>query len=204
MKDWLKRLQAWILKWAATKWGAWALFSCAFADASFLPLPTPMFFLMLTLLDISKAYRYALYGTVGTLLGAIAGYSIGYFAWLNTDGGFTTLAQFVFDTIPGFSEAMYGKIQAQFAIWDFWILFVASFIPVPYKIFSISSGVFNINLVMFCVATLASQGIKFYFFAWLIRKIGLRVKTLMEVKIKPLAIALTAGVAITIIIIKVI
>jgi membrane protein YqaA with SNARE-associated domain len=87
--------------------------------------------------------------------------------------------------IPGFSEAGYNNIQIQYAKWDFWILFVASIIPVPYKIFSISSGVFDINVVMFCIATLVSQGIKFFLLALLIVKIGPGVKKLLEFKLKP-------------------
>src|SRR5665647_2810135 len=76
MKRWLKRLHRWSLQWANTKWGALALFLCAFADASFFGLPTPLLFLALVLLNVTKAYRYVLIGTLGTLAGAIAGYSI--------------------------------------------------------------------------------------------------------------------------------
>lgn len=94
MKSWFKRLHVWSLQWANTKWSTWALFICAFADASFLPLPTPMFFITLILLNVSKAYKYALFGTLGTLFGAIVGYSIGHFAWLNMNGEFTGFAQF--------------------------------------------------------------------------------------------------------------
>jgi membrane protein YqaA with SNARE-associated domain len=202
MRDWFKKLHVWILKWANTKWGTWALFICAFADASFLPLPTPMFFLALTLLNITKAYKYALFGTLGTLFGAIAGFSIGHFAWLNANGDFTGLAQFLFNHIPGFSEAIYNKIHIQYAKWDFWILFIASSIPVPYKIFSISSGVFDINIFMFCFATLISQGIKYYLLALLITKIGPAVKKLFKFKLKPVAIIATACIAVTIVAIK--
>lgn len=204
MKNWFKRLHSWALQWANNKWGAWALFICAFADASFLPLPTPMFFLALVLLNTAKAYKYALFGTIGTLLGAVAGYSIGHFAWLNSSGEFTRLAQFLINHIPGFSEIVYNQIQSQFAKWNFWILFIAAFIPVPYKIFSISSGVFDINVFMFCIATLISQGIRYYLFAMLIVKLGPEVKKLLEFKLKPIAIITTVCLAIIIVVVKVI
>lgn len=202
VKNWFKAIQVWSMNWATTKWGAWALFICAFADASFLPLPTPMFFLTLTLLNTSKAYKYALFGTLGTLSGAIAGYAIGYFAWLTPNGDYSSIARFMFDNIPGFSVEMYNKIQMLYTKWDFWILFVAALIPVPYKIFSISSGVFDINLLVFSVATLVSQGIKFYFLALLIVKTGTAVKKMLEFNFKPIAIVATACVAIVIIIIS--
>jgi len=203
MKEWFKRLHFWSLQQADTKWGAWALFLCAFADASVLGLPTPMLFLGLTLLNIKKAYKYALFGILGTLAGSIAGYSIGHFAWINPEGEFTGLAQFLFNNIPGFSEAGYNKIHLLYAKWDFWILFIAAALPLPYKIFSISSGVFDINIFIFCLATLISQGIKFLLLAILTIKLGREVKKLLEFNWKPIAIAATACIAIVIVIIKI-
>jgi membrane protein YqaA with SNARE-associated domain len=203
MKGWFKRLHIWSLQWANTKWGVWALFLCAFADASFFGLPTPMLFLALALLNIKKVYKYALFGTLGTLAGAVAGYSIGHFAWLNSNGEFTGVAQFLFNNIPGFTEAGYDKIHILYAKWDFWILFVAAALPVPFKIFSISSGVFDINLLIFCAATLVSQGIKFFILSILTVKLGPEVKKLFKFNWKPVLIVVTAGVAVAIIVIKV-
>ena len=111
MNNWLKKFHTWSLYRAITKWGTWSLFICAFADASILPLPTPVFFLALALLNITKTYKYAFFATIGTVSGAIAGYSIGYFAWINLHGEFTGLAQFLFNNIPGFSEEIYNKIH---------------------------------------------------------------------------------------------
>lgn len=203
MKRWLKRLHIWSLQWANTKWGALALFLCAFADASFFGLPTPLLFLALVLLNVTKAYWYVLIGTLGTLAGAIAGYSIGHFAWLNHEGQFTMVAQFLFNNIPGFSEAGYEKIQMLYEKWDYWILFVAAALPLPYKIFSISSGVFDVNLVIFCVVTFLSQGIKFFLLALLTIKLGPEVKKLFEYNWKRIVILATAGIAIAIILIKI-
>jgi membrane protein YqaA with SNARE-associated domain len=185
------------------KWGSWALFLCAFLDASIFGLPTPMLFLALALLNIKKVWEYTLFGIFGTLAGAVAGYSIGHFAWLNADGGYSGLAQFLFNNIPGFTAAGYEKIHLLYAKWDFWILFAAAAMPLPFKIFSISSGVFDINLLIFCAATFISQGLKFLLLAILTIKLGPEVKKLFAYNWKPIIIIATACVAITIILIKV-
>jgi membrane protein YqaA with SNARE-associated domain len=203
MKEVFRKLNIRILKWANTKWGVWALFLCAFADASIFGLPTPMLFLALALLNIKKVYRYALFGILGTLAGSVAGYSIGHFAWLDTNGEFTGLAQFMFNNIPGFSEAGYNKIHILYANWDFWILFIAAALPLPYKLFSISSGVFDINFLIFSFTTLISQGIKFFLLALLTVKLGPEVKKLIEFNWKPIAIIATASIAITIVVFKI-
>jgi membrane protein YqaA with SNARE-associated domain len=203
MKNWFKRLRVWSIQWANTKWGVWALFLCAFADASIFGLPTPMLFLALALLNIKKAYKYALFGMLGTLAGSVAGYSIGHFAWLDTNGEFTGLAHFMFNNIPGFSEDGYNNIHNLYANWDFWILFIAALLPLPYKLFSISSGVFDINFFIFCFATLISQGIKFFLLALMTIKFGPEVKKLLEFNWKPIAIIATACIAIAIVVIKI-
>lgn len=188
---------------ANTKWGVWALFVCAFFDASIFGLPTPVFFFALAVLNIKKAYKYAIFATLGTLTGAMAGYTIGHFAWLNSNGEFTALAQFLFNHIPGFTEVVYNKIQFLYAKWDFWVLFVAAALPLPFKIFSISSGVFDINIVIFCIATLISQGLKFMVLALLTIKLGPEVKKLFRLNWKPIVIIVTASAAVAIVIIKI-
>jgi membrane protein YqaA with SNARE-associated domain len=203
MKEIFKRLNSWILKWADTKWGPWALFLCSFADSSIFGLPTPMLFIVLVLLNFKKVYKYVLFGILGTLSGSIAGYSIGHFIWLDMNGEFTGLAQFLFNNIPGFSEAGYNKIHILYENWDFWILFIAAALPLPFKIFSISSGVFDINIFIFCIATFISQGLKFFFLALVTMKLGPQVKRLLEINWKPVIIIATACTVIAIAVIKI-
>jgi len=203
MQNWLKSIRIWGMNWANTKWGAWALFFCAFADASFLPLPTPLFFLTLTLLNITKAYKYALFGTFGVFFGSVACYAEGYFTWLNAAGDFSGFAQYMFTVVPGFSVDMYNAIYLQFEKWGFWILFVVSFMPVPFNIFSILSGVFGINIFIYCIAILIGQGMRYYLLALLIVKLGPKVKKLFELNLKPFAIIASACIAIVFLVIKI-
>jgi membrane protein YqaA with SNARE-associated domain len=203
MKNWFRKIYLKIWRWAHSKWSAWAIFLCAFADACFLPLPTLLFFVGITLLNLNQAYRYFILATVGTFAGALIGYMTGHFAWLKSSGEFTALAQFFIDNIPGFSASAYSTIQGYYVQWDFWILFLASFVPVPYKIFAISSGVFDINLIIFSIATLISRGLKYYFLALLIIKLGPGVKKLLQYNLKPIAFVATGVVAIVFIVIKI-
>jgi len=203
MKDWLKSLYIRSLQLANTKWSVWALFICAFADASFLPMPTQLFFMTLVLINSKKSYQYVLFATLGTFFGALLGYAIGHFAWLDVNGEFTGLARFVFDNIPGFTESVYQYIHIQYVKWDLLILFIAPFIPIPYKIISISSGVFDMNILVFLLGTLFSQCLRFYLLAFMVIKLGPWVLKIFEFKTKPLAILIAAGVAIAIIAIKI-
>jgi len=170
--------------WAHTRYSVWAMFLCAFLDSSILPLPTPMFFITLVLLNKENMIKYAISGTVGTLLGAFMGYGIGYFAWLKADGNYTDFALFVFDNVPGITIELHERIRLLYEQWGFGVLFAAAFIPVPYKIFSISSGIFDINIFLFGLATIISQWMKFYFLGLLTFKLGDKVKMLLTFKPK--------------------
>jgi membrane protein DedA with SNARE-associated domain len=83
------------------------------------------------------------------------------------------------------------------------ILFLDPFIPVPYKLFSISFGVFDMNIFIFSLGTLIGQGLRFYLFSFLIIKLGPEVKKLFEFNKKPIVILATVCIAVAIIAIKV-
>jgi membrane protein YqaA with SNARE-associated domain len=164
---------------------------------------TPVFFLALSLFDISKTYKYAIFAIAGTCAGALAGYSIGHFAWFRTDGELTALSEFMMTYIPGFTSNSYDKIHIFFDKWDIWILSLASSLPIPYKYFSISSGVFDINLIIFVSTTLVGQTLKFFLLAMLIKRLGPEVRRLLEIDWKPVIIITVAFVAMIVVVTKV-
>ena len=202
IKNWFERLYNRISGLAGTKWGSWTLLICAFADASFMPLPVTTFFLILILLNNKLIIKYLLFVITGTLAGAIAGYSIGHFAWIKPDGEFTGVVQFLFNNIPGFSAVAYEKVHHLFIKWDFWILCGAVITPLPYGIFSVSSGVFDVNLFIFFIATMISQGIKFLVLSIFTLRLGPKVKKLMDLNWQPLIIITSVTVLIAIFVIR--
>jgi membrane protein YqaA with SNARE-associated domain len=203
MNKWLKSINVRNLQLAKTKWGVSVLFVCAFADASFFPMLAPVLFLALVLIDITKTYRYAIIAISGTFAGALAGYAIGHFAWFRTDGELTGLSEFMLAYIPGFTSSSYDKIHIFFDKWDIWILSLASLLPIPYKYFSISSGVFDINLILFSSVTLAVQTIKFFILGLLIKRLGPEVRKLLEFNLKPAIIIVLTFIAIIVVATKV-
>jgi membrane protein YqaA with SNARE-associated domain len=188
MKIWFNKFKIWVSEIAATKWGSLVLFLFAFADASFLPLPVTSVFIILILLNTQKVVRQFFTIVTGTVLGALAGYLIGHFAWLKPNGEFTVAVQFLLQHIPGFSLQAYERVHILFTQWDFWILSAATATPLPYGMFSITSGIFGINIFVFLITTLISQGIKFVFLALFTLKLGPQFKKLAELNWKPVAI----------------
>ncbi len=188
---WFKSLYSWVLSWAQTKYGAVALFVLAFTESVFFPIPPDILLIALALGATAKAFRYAFICTAGSVLGAFVGYAIGNYVWLTSSGEFSAFANFFFANIPGFSIELYEAIKVLFAGWGFWVIFTAGFTPIPYKVFTITSGVFDVNLLMFSVASIIGRGARFFLVAWLIWKFGPSIKRFIDKYFNLLAIVFT-------------
>ena len=187
----LRKLYDWVLHWAETPYGAIALFILAFAESSFFPIPPDALLIALVLGARTKAFKFAATCTIASTTGALLGYAIGHFMWWTPTGEFTSLAGFFFANIPGFTHEIFYKIQNMYAEYDFWIIFTAGFTPLPYKVFTVSSGAFNISLPMFIIASVISRGARFFLVAFLIWKFGPQIKNFIDKYFNLLAIAFT-------------
>ena len=185
----VKRLYDWVLSWGDSRWGALALFIFAFAESSFFPIPPDVLLIALCLGAVTRSFRFAAICLAGSILGAAGGYAIGYYLWQNTAGEYTALANWFFAHV--FSEESFLEVKSLYDEYDFWIVFTAGFTPLPYKLFTISGGLFRIDLVMFFVASIVSRGLRFFLIAGLIWKIGAPIKTFIEKYFNLLAILFT-------------
>jgi len=187
MKDWLKKLKSDTIKYANSGWSPWVLLIVTLADATILPTPTTPFFLTLVFLNTRKAIKYALFATLGTVAGATISYLIGHFACIKTNGEFTGIVRVIFNWFPGFSDSGYEKIHLLFEKWNFRVLFIVSLTSIPYGIFSFAAGAFKINMLIFFISTVISQGIRFLFLALVAPGLRSRLKELTRplLKINP-------------------
>jgi membrane protein YqaA with SNARE-associated domain len=188
----MKRLYNWVLNWAYTPYASVAMFMLAFFEAIFFPVTADILLIVLVLGCREKAFRYAMYCTMGSISGALVGYLFGHFAWLSNAGEFTWFANLFFQNIPGFSVDLFNSIKTLYIQWDLWILFTAGFTPVPYKIFTVTAGVFDLNLPMFLVVSFISRGARFFLLTLLLWNYGPPIKHFMEKYFNALALGFTA------------
>jgi membrane protein YqaA with SNARE-associated domain len=187
----MKRLYNWVLNWANTPYATVALFTLAFFEAIFFPVPADILLIVLVLGCRPKAFTYALYVTLGSVSGAIIGYLAGHFLWVTATGDVTWFANLFFNNIPGFSIDLFNKIKGLYSQWDFWIVFSAGFTPVPYKIFTVTAGVFDMNLLLFLVASLISRGARFFLLTFLLWRYGQPIQQFLEKYFNLIALGLT-------------
>ena len=170
---WFRSLYDWVLSWANTPYGAPALGLLALAEASFFPVPPDTLLMALSLSKQSRAFRFAMICTAGSVVGGAIGYLIGWGVW-------DSLAPIFFAHIPGFTPEQFARVQSLFADYGFWAVFVAGFTPIPYKIFTIAAGVFLINFPIFLLASLLSRGLRFVLIAGLIWRFGAPIKAFID------------------------
>ena len=162
---WVRRMYDWVLHWAETPHGPWALGILAFAEASFFPIPPDPLLMALCLGASAKSLRFAGITTAASVLGGILGYVLGAGAW-NLLGGF------FYSYVPGVTPEAFAGIQEYYMRYDFWAVFLAGLTPIPYKVFTLSAGVFSINFPIFLVASVVSRGLRFFVVAGLIYRYG--------------------------------
>ena len=174
----VKRLYNWVLSWSESRWGWVALLFIALFEASWFPLPPDILLIALCLGAVKKSFRFASICLAGSIIGAMIGYSIGHFLWTTPAGEPTAIATFFFNHI--FSVEGFNNVAALFDKYNFWIVFTAGFTPLPYKLFTIAGGLFDINFVMFIIASIVSRGLRFFLIAWLIWRFGAPIKAFID------------------------
>ncbi len=168
---WLRWLYDWVLHWAYTPYGAPALALLAFAESSFFPVPPDVLLLALCLAAPQRAFWFATVSSIGSVVGGIGGYLIGWFVW-------EEVHPFFFHYV--FSHAIFDRVGGLYQQHAFWAVFTAGFTPIPYKVFTIAAGVFKINFLEFVLASAFSRSARFFLVAGLIRVFGPPIKTFID------------------------
>lgn len=174
----VKKLYNWVLSWSTSPWGWLALFIMALFEASWFPLPPDVLLIALCIGASHKSFRFASICLAGSVLGAALAYAIGHFAWITSSGEPTAFAQFFYDHV--FSRETFNSVSEIYHEWDFIAVFTAGFTPVPFKIFTISAGMCDINFIMFILASIVARGLRFFLIAWLIWKYGAPIKSFID------------------------
>ena len=177
---WIRMLYDWVLHWAETPYGIPALFALSFAEASFFPIPPDVLLIALAVAIPKKSFKIAMYCTVASVLGAMLGYTIG---------------MFFFDAVGNRIIEFYG-IHEQFEYVAqkynenaFAAITIAGFTPIPYKVFTIAAGVFNINIFVLFFASILSRGARFFLLSALIYRFGPTIKVFIDKYFNLLAVA---------------
>lgn len=178
----MRRLYNWVLHWAETPYGAWALFILAFSESSFFPIPPDVLLIALAIGKPEKSLKFAGLCATGSVLGGIVGYFIGW--------------QFM-AAIGERIVAFYGltekivQIELLYNQYDAWAVGIAGFTPIPYKVFTITAGAFKIDFLVFVLASAVSRSARFFLLGLLIYVFGPSIQSFIDRYFNILAVAFT-------------
>ena len=170
----LHKLYDWTCHLAASPKAVWALVVVSFVESSCFPIPPDVILLPMILANRQRAFRLALYCTISSVLGGFFGYFIG--AALYETIGVKILDFYHY-------QAEFEKLCQNYNIYGSWLVFTAGLTPIPYKIFTIASGVTGLNLLSFGIASVLARGGRFFIVAWLAWKWGEPMKEFIEKKL---------------------
>lgn len=180
-----------ILEWAKevfVPFGEIGLFAVAFAESSIFPIPPDIILISLSLINPSLALLYALIASIASVAGGVAGYFIGL------KGGRAIASKL-------FSDKMLNKVENYFAEYGAWAVLVAAFSPIPYKVFTIASGIARLDLKRFIIASSIGRTARFFAEAIIIMLYGKELLDFALANFEIISIVI-AAVIIAIIIIR--
>ena len=151
-----------VIEWSRHRHAERYLAALSFAESSFFPIPVDV---MLAPMVLAARHRWVRLATIATLFsvsGGLAGYAIGY-------GLFDVIEPWLMDS--HYWNA-YQTSRAWFDEYGVWVVFIAGFSPIPYKVFTIAAGVAVLNLPGFLIASLIGRAGRFFLVAGLVRAGG--------------------------------
>jgi membrane protein YqaA with SNARE-associated domain len=128
------------------------LAALSFAEASFFPVPPDLMLAPMVVAKPEAVWRYARIVTFFSVCGGILGYAIGFLLSGQLEALMRALHY----------HHVYLLILHWFDVWGWMIVFMVGFLPVPYKIFTITAGSFHLHFLLFCLGSLIGRGLRFF------------------------------------------
>lgn len=148
-----------LLRWSAHKYASYYLAAVSFAESSFFPIPPDVMLAPMSLAKPVHAFRFAGIATISSVIGGVAGYLLGKFAF----------DPVVLPYLTNFGYlGAYNQVLEWFSQWGFWLILLAGFSPIPYKLFTVGAGVMHFNFFLFFLASIIGRAARFYLVAGLI------------------------------------
>jgi membrane protein YqaA with SNARE-associated domain len=173
-----KKLYNAVLRLATHKLAIYYLAILSFFESFILPYPPPDVMLApMVLKKPNKAWSFALITTIFSIIGGIVGYFLGFYG---------------FETLTPYLEKMHylekvAHIKEWFIDYGLWIVFIAGFSPLPYKLFTIVAGALNMSLLPFIIISFFSRGLRFFLVASMVKYFGKKADIWLNRNINRLA-----------------
>lgn len=159
-----------MLQWSSHRHAPYYLAGVSFVESSFFPIPPDVMLVPMVLNAPPKAWQYAGITTLGSILGGLLGYAIGYYA-------FEWVAEPLIQAM-GY-QAAYQRAVGWFSQYGVWMIILAGFTPIPYKIFTIAAGMTQMALVPFILGSCVGRGMRFFLVAALVACFGKRIEVIV-------------------------
>jgi membrane protein YqaA with SNARE-associated domain len=163
------------LRWAAHPKAAWMLFALSTAEAVFFPVAPEVMLAPMSLANRAHALRYAAISLGGSVVGMTIGYALGHYA---IDQLMPVLQRL------GYADH-FAQIKQQANAHGFWLLLLAGFTPVPFKIFTLASGAISMPLLPFYAGAIIGRGKRVFLVAGAIKLGGVRAEAALLRWIEP-------------------
>lgn len=158
----LRKLYDWVFSLARHRHATRSLAVVSFAESSFFPIPPDVMLAPMVLAKPDRAYFYATVCTIASVLGGLLGYAIGYFLEPVGMAILSTLGKA--DTFEA-SKVLFQKYGA-------WVIVIKGATPIPYKLITISAGVFQFNLALFFILSVLTRSARFFLVAFVLKRWG--------------------------------
>lgn len=178
----LRRLYDWVMDLAAGRQAPYALGVISFIESSFFPIPPDVMLMPMVLAQRAKAWLFASIATIASVLGGLFGYFIGAVL-------FETVARPIIEFYH-YGES-FATLQEWFAAGGLLLVFIAGFTPIPYKVFTIASGVVGLNLPIFILGSIISRGARFFLVAGLLYFYGEPIRAFIEKRLGLMTVLFT-------------
>lgn len=155
------------LRWAKHPSASRYLAGLSFAESVIFPVPPDVMLAPMSLSRPDRAWHFALLTTIASIIGGVAGYLLGYFA-------FDSWLKPIIES-AGYTHKLETAME-WFELYGVWVVFLAGFSPIPYKVFTISAGFLQMAFLPFLIASAIGRGARFYLVAALMRWGGARME----------------------------